>query len=182
MPRYVAFLRGINLGRRRVKMDDLRALFEALEFTNVETFIASGNVIFDTSGRGGAALERKVERHLEQSLGYEVDTFVRSPAELAAVATHQPFTPAELEAAKHSLHVLFLKAPLGKQAEQDVLALQTDSDLFRVDGREVYWLCRGSVARPTFSNAQFAKALGTPGTMRNLTTIRTLATKYTAPA
>src|SRR6185369_8391120 len=63
MPKYVAFLRAINVGGHVVKMDQLRALFEALGFANVETFIASGNVIFDSKSKNVAALERKIDRH-----------------------------------------------------------------------------------------------------------------------
>jgi uncharacterized protein (DUF1697 family) len=178
MPRYVSFLRGINLGGRRVTMDRLRELFEALKFSNVSTFIASGNVIFDTPTTDAAALEVRIERHLERALGYEVGTFLRSIPELAAVAAHRPFTDSELEVAAHSLHVTFLKAPPGRKAEQELLALQTDTDLFRVHEREVYWLCRGSVARPSFSPSKFDRALGTPGTARNVTTVCKLAAKY----
>ena len=66
-------------------MDRLRSLFEELGLKNVETVIASGNVLFDSSAKDGAGLERKIERHLEEELGYAVETFVRSPAEIAAM-------------------------------------------------------------------------------------------------
>jgi uncharacterized protein (DUF1697 family) len=80
MPKFVAFLRAINVGGHLVKMDELRGLFEALGFTNVETFIASGNVIFDSKATNVKSLERKIEKHLEASLGYAVTTFIRSVA------------------------------------------------------------------------------------------------------
>ncbi len=178
MPRYITFLRGINLGRRRVKMDDLRALFEELKFTNVATFIASGNVIFDAAARDATALEKRVERHLESRLGYDVATFVRTPAELAAVASFEPYEGRDLEGPDHSLQVVFLKTPLDQRAQDRVLALQTELDRFRIQGRELYWLCRGSVAKPSYSPAQFAKALGTPGTARNVSTVRKLVSLY----
>ena len=74
MPKYFAFLRAINVGGHTVKMDYLRALFEALGFANVETFIASGNVIFETKSKDTNALQREIEKHLHQALGYEVAT------------------------------------------------------------------------------------------------------------
>jgi len=77
MPKYVAFLRAINVGGHTVKMDHLRGLFEALSFSNVETFIASGNVIFDTKSKDQQTLERKIEKHLRETLGYAVTTFDR---------------------------------------------------------------------------------------------------------
>src|SRR5207249_2963529 len=90
MPKYVALLRAINVGGHTVKMDYLRTLFEAIGLSNVETFIASGNVIFDSGSKDTRALERKIEKHLQETLGYEVKTFVRGVAELAVVANYKP--------------------------------------------------------------------------------------------
>ena len=97
-PRLAAFLRAINVGGHVVKMDELRRLFEALGFSRVETFIASGNVIFDSSSKNSAALEKKIATTLHQSLGYEVATFIRTTDELIAIAQHQPFPKSEIEA------------------------------------------------------------------------------------
>jgi uncharacterized protein (DUF1697 family) len=90
MPRYVALLRAVNVGGRTIKMDRLRAIFEELPFKNVETFIASGNVLFDSTARDVAALERKIERHLEAKLGIEVGTYLRALDELPGVASNHP--------------------------------------------------------------------------------------------
>src|SRR5205814_3611258 len=76
MPRYVAFLRAINVGGHIVKMDDLRRQFEKLGFTDVQTFIASGNVIFTSPSKDGKALERRIEERLEKAIRYEVRTCV----------------------------------------------------------------------------------------------------------
>ena len=92
MPRYVAFLRAINVGGHTVTMAELRKQFGAMGFTDVETFIASGNVLFSAPSRDSLALARRIERQLHAALGYEVHTFVRTDAEIAAVATHAPFT------------------------------------------------------------------------------------------
>src|SRR5262249_4837424 len=97
-PRLIAFLRAINVGGNTVKMEQLRSLFEALGLSNVETFIASGNVIFEAPTTNPRSLERQIERHLQQSLGYEVATFIRSATELEAIAQYKPFIPAELDA------------------------------------------------------------------------------------
>src|ERR1035437_10619953 len=95
MPHYVAFLRGINFGKRRFKMERLRSLFEELDFCRVGTFIASGNVLFESKTSDGVKLAQTIERHLEKSLGYEVDTFVHTCNEIADVATAQPFPKAD---------------------------------------------------------------------------------------
>ena len=69
MPKYVAFLRAINVGGHTVKMDQLRRLFEALGFSDVQTFIASGNVIFDSKSKSTKALEKKIEKYLQDCTG-----------------------------------------------------------------------------------------------------------------
>ena len=101
MARYIAFLRAINVGGRTVKMDRLRELFEAMKFTDVSTFIASGNVVFNAPGKDPVVLETRIEKHLQQSLGYEVATFLRTPSELATMATFEPFPAEGPEALRH---------------------------------------------------------------------------------
>src|SRR5687768_9945680 len=91
MARYVAFLRAINVGGRYVKMEELKRHFVEMGLEEVSTFIASGNVIFESRARDVPALERKIEQALKEGLGYPVATFIRSTQELAAVAEHDPF-------------------------------------------------------------------------------------------
>ena len=180
MPRFVAFLRAINVGGHTVKMEDLRALFEALGFSKVETFIASGNVIFDSKARDMAALERRIEAHLQESLGYEVKTFVRSDAEIAAIARYQPFKEALMKSAV-ALNVAFLVEPLSAQAQQTLLSrFRTEIDDFHVHGREIYWLCRKKQSESEFSNAVLEKALKLRATFRGMNSIAKLAVKYPA--
>jgi uncharacterized protein (DUF1697 family) len=180
MPLHVAFLRAINVGGRVVKMDQLRALFEGLGLANVETFIASGNVIFESPVRKAKALETKIEAHLRDSLGYTVGVFIRSPAELAAIAGHRPFPAADLEADGNSLYISFLADVPGPEVAERLRALRTDLDDFHVHGREVYWLCRTKISESAVTGAKFERAVGAPTTMRNATTVRKLATKYPA--
>lgn len=177
MSRFIAFLRAVNVGGRTVKMDELRALFEALGFAEVETFIASGNVIFGGKARDMAALERKIEAHLQQSLGYEVKTFVRSDAEIAAIAQYQPFDAARMKSAA-ALNVAFLAEPLTAEARQALYKLRTDIDEFHVHGREIYWLCRRKQSESTFSNAVLEKTLKLRATLRGMNTLLKLAAKY----
>ena len=179
MLKYVAFLRGINnVGGRIVKMDQLRRLFEALGFARVETFIASGNVIFDSPSRSVKTLERKIEGRLREALGYEVATFIRSTKELAAIAAYQPFAGAELEAGGGTLYIAFLMDEPDEDATRRVLSLATPSDDFHISGRELYWLCRKKISESEVSWAALAKALGVGLTLRNSNTIRRLAAKY----
>src|SRR5690348_12613948 len=106
---FIAFLRGINLGKRRPEMSELRALFRKMKFTDVATFIASGNVIFASKVADSRRVEAIIEAHLKQALGYEVDTFVRTREEVAAVVAFRPFPKADLENSAHTLYAIFLK-------------------------------------------------------------------------
>jgi uncharacterized protein (DUF1697 family) len=178
MQRYIAFLRAINVGGHIVKMEDLRRLFEELGFSNVETFIASGNVIFETPDEDAPELERRIERHLRTALGYEVVTFLRSTAELADIAKYRPFPEAELTAEGTSLYIAFLQDAPGDKAQEGLMAFRTDEDDFHVHAREIYWLRRGNMSDSKFSGALLEKTIKMPATMRNSTTVRKLAAKY----
>ncbi len=179
MQRYIAFLRAINVGGRTVRMEELRAVFASLGFSNVATFIASGNVIFDSGRSDAAALEGQVETHLKQSLGYEVATFLRTPAELAAIARHTAFPSSELQDGA-SLYIAFLHEPPTAEGEQKLMGFRTDVDDFHVHGREVYWLCKIKMSESAFSGALLERTLGTPATLRNVSTINKLVAKYPA--
>ena len=175
MPRYIAFLRAINVGGHVVKMQVLKELFERLGFVNVETFIASGNVIFQSPAKSAASIEEKIERLLAKELGYAVLTFVRTDVEVARVAAFQPYD--EVSEAS-TLYIGFLKAAPDRAAEKRLLAAQTERDDFRLDGRELYWRCRGPSSESTFSGQKLEKTLAMATTLRNANTVRRLAAKY----
>ena len=172
--RYIAFLRAINVGGHVVKMDRLRALFESVGLENVETFIASGNVIFDSGARNAASLEVKIAKQLEAALGYEVATFLRTASELASVAAHEPFLGTD----DARLYVGFLATPLTKDGERAVMAFRTDVDDFHVHHREIYWSCTVPSIDSKFSLARLERALKAQATFRNVTTVRKMAEKY----
>ena len=180
MHRHIAFLRGINLGKRRIKMADLAARFEALKFAEVATFIASGNVIFSSKSAAAAKLEAQIEKHLHAALGYEVDTFVRTRAAVAAVAGFRPFPTSDRDDSANILHVGFLKSPLAAAPRRGLEACRSDVDAFRVEGREYYWLYRGIKSSDSKIWASPAlRALKLPtSTMRNVNTIRRLAAEF----
>jgi uncharacterized protein (DUF1697 family) len=171
---YIALLRAINVGGQRVKMAQLRSLFEALGFANVQTFIASGNLFFATSQTDAATLERQIESHLKHALGYEVATYIRTPAELLTIAEYQPFP----ERDGGGLYIAFLPRQPDSAASERLLALQTPIDDLLVHGREIYWHCRATFSESTLSGALLEKTLGMPMTLRNSTTVRKLAGRY----
>jgi len=174
--RQAAFLGGINLGNRRVKMDELRRLFEALGLERVETFIASGNVVFDGAGADASRLEAEIERHLEDGLGFRTTVFVRSMDLLAALvedavvarAREEGFTP----------HVIFLRKAPGADVEPALGELESEEDRFLMLGREVVWLRRGRLTDSPIKTKDLGSALGgVPTTMRNMNTIRRMVEK-----
>lgn len=178
MSRYLALLRAINVGGHVVKMEKLRALFEELGFSDVETVIASGNVLFSSTARNVATLEEKIERHLATALGYAVTTFIRTPDEVAKVAEFEPF-PGQYRDG-HTLSVAFLKKHPGKAVADRLHAMRTDYDELLVSGRELYWLARGRTSDSVVWKTPMEKILGGPATSRNVTTVRRLAGKLTA--
>ncbi len=179
MPRYVAFLRGINLGKRRLTMDRLKTIVESLGFENVATFIASGNVIFDARKQAASKLEERIAKGLEEALGYAVDTFVRPIEAVAAIAEAKVFPQDGDEA--YAINVSFLKEPLPDQIARDLEALEGPEDRFRVIGSEFYWLRRGRISDSEIWNTPAAKTLRLPtSSMRNLRSLRKLVAKFAA--
>lgn len=177
MPKTIAFLRAINVGGHNVKMEQLRALFEQLGFDAVETFIASGNVVFETDAAPDAALEADIEAHLRAALGYEVATFLRTDAEVAAVAAYEPL-PAVAMAEVAAFNVGFLASPLTADEIAILTAFNNDIDDFHSHGREVYWLCRTKQSDSKFNNNAFERALRRRATFRGRNTVLRLAAKY----
>ena len=173
--RLVAFLRAINVGGHTVKMETLRTIFESFGLERVETFIASGNVLFSTSDPDLPGLTTRIETGLESALGYHVSAFLRTPAELNGIANHQAFDPSAMRVAA-AYNIGFLASVPTGSARQKLLALQTDIDRLLLHGRELYWLCQVRQSQSTLSNAAFEKALGMPSTLRGNSTIQKIDT------
>ena len=173
--RYIAFLRGINVGGHKIiKMENLRRTFESWGMANVSTFIQSGNVIFDSKRTDAHALEAEIAANFAASLGYPVEIFLRTIGELSRIAARAPFqeTPTDI------LYVSFLHAKPAAAAVRMLLALQNDVDELAVKGREAYWLRHRDVGESRLASNFLEKALGMPATARNMTSIRKIVEKY----
>ena len=176
--RYVAFLRGINVGGHRVSMADLREVFIALKYANVETFIASGNVIFDAPAAIGAStLEQKIASALERVLGYTVPTFLRTPDEVVEAAGRSPFPARDMTQTGHTVHVAFLRTAPDAKVTAFFANSATAKDAFAVHGRELYWLIRGNTLESLVKWPAVEKAVKLDLTMRNMTSVRKLTAK-----
>lgn len=175
MKRYIAFLRAINVGGTTIiKMSDLKHMFESFGLEHVETYIQTGNVIFDSYESRAAELEKRIERQLADTTGKQIRLFLRTRSEVSAMAESCPYAPQEGEI----VHVVILEKKPDKKNIDALLSLRSKADDFAVSGREVFNLRRDRDAS-IFSNNFIEKTLGVAGTTRNLTTIKKLAEKYT---
>ncbi len=180
-PRLVAFLRGLNVGGHRVKMDKLKAIFEAAGHTGVSTYIASGNVIFDDVGaespRARPALEPELEAALRDALGYAVATFIRPLGAVATLAA--PDWLEDVTADGFNVHIIFLKNAPDAAVLDGLAGLQSDDDQFRAVGDQVYWLRRGGLSDSPIKAHHLDKALQRwPNTIRTIKTAARIAKKF----
>jgi uncharacterized protein (DUF1697 family) len=178
MKRYAAFLRGINLGRRRVTGEQLRAPFLGLGLAGVETFLASGNVVFEAEGGASEGeLEARIEGALESSLGLRATTFLRSAAEVAAMAARSPFSGEEPSGEGGKLQVILLPAEPGPEAAATALVHASEEDRLALHGRELYWLPQGLMSASALDLGALDKLVG-PTTIRTANTIGRLYSKF----
>jgi uncharacterized protein (DUF1697 family) len=174
---YVALLRGINVGGHRIKMDRLRGLFEELDVQDVSTFIASGNVLFSSDSRDADGLRASIELHLKRELGYEVQTFLRTPADLASITQTDVSEDREGEPPL-SHYVIFLHEPASGALRTTLSGLESEMDTFRFSGREIHWRIRGKMSQsPLFGGDLERATRSLPTTTRNMSTLRRLVAK-----
>lgn len=177
MQHYAAFLRGMNLGRRRVRNEELVEAFEGLGFQAVSAFLASGNVMFATlSEQPKDALVAALEAGLRARFDYEVPVFLRTAGEVAAIAAAQPFSDADHARSKGKLQVALLLGAPGPEAVAAALALDSVEDRLAVEGATLYWLPKGRMSDSALDLRALAKALGSM-TIRTHNTMARLAAK-----
>jgi uncharacterized protein (DUF1697 family) len=177
MPRYAAFLRAINIGGRRVKGAELCAPFEELGHTEVVSFRASGNVIFDAEERSVAGLTKKIESQLERSLGYEVAAMLRTRSQVRAIAAKEPFDPGLVEASDGKLQINLLARKPTAATQKKVLAMATEQDRLAIAGTELYWLPSGGLMDSELDQKALDALIGV-STRRTMGTIQQIGAKY----
>jgi len=178
MERYVAFLRGMNLGKRRIKSPELVAHFEAMGLEDVATFRASGNVVFlDPADEAESKLQKRLEAELGRRLGYDVAVFLRSAKEVAEIAAREPFDARAITASKGKPQVVLLGRKPTAKARKAVAALCPEGDLMVIEGRELHWLPAVGLSETEVDTKALDEALG-KGTTRTAGTIEQIAAKY----
>ncbi|WP_152365418.1 DUF1697 domain-containing protein [Microlunatus speluncae] len=166
MTRYVALLRGVNLGRRKVAMAELREVAEAAGFTEVRTHLNSGNLIIESTGDADS-VRTTLEPVIAERFGFEVPVVVRSAKQLRAALAANPFDAAN----PSQLIITFCAAKPSAAAVSKLRALASDQEELAVHGQEIFIDYRGGLARSKLG------ASGDPGTIatgRNLRTVQKL--------
>jgi uncharacterized protein (DUF1697 family) len=175
MTRYVAFLRGINVGGRKlIKMDALAEMFRSAGLKNVRTHIASGNVIFDSASANKAALIRKIEKVLVRELGYEVPVILRTLAELENLARRNPFK--KQPSSKDIGHfVVFLAGEPEKEIQIPLISQTENLEVFELADSTAFILARRKkTGWFGYPNNFVEKQFGVIGTTRNWSSVNKL--------
>ncbi len=168
MPRFAAFLRGINVGGHRVTKERLVDIVEGCGFVDVTTWRASGNLLLSGETEDAGLVEDRLERALTSGLGYPVPVLVRDLPALEAVAAANPFAGASGRG-KHQ--VIFLRDAPGSEQWAPARALAGPDDLVILSGREIHWSPSAGVLDSEFDLTKLDRLLG-PSTARTMNTIR----------
>jgi uncharacterized protein (DUF1697 family) len=172
--RFVAFLRAVNLGERRVAMATARRVLEELGLDQVGSYANSGTLLFSADGTASGH-EAPVRSALEDVFGFEITTFVRTARQVKALATDKPFG---VIAAGHTHFALLPLTRLTATEKKAVEALTNDHDEVVVRGRDVHWLIRSKSTETTLGSRQWSQALpDNPTTARNTTMLTRLAAR-----
>jgi len=174
MPVLISLLRGINVGgNKMVKMDALRAVYESLGLRDVQTWLNSGNVVFQAGAADLARLSKRIEAAIERTFDFHCDVILRTTSDLRDVIARNPFA-ARRDINPSRLLVTFLPSDPGEQARNQVRGMKTDPEELWIDGREFYIYFPDGMARPSLSIEVIEKALKISGTGRNWNTTRKL--------
>jgi uncharacterized protein (DUF1697 family) len=172
----IAFLRAVNVGRRRVPMSVLSSLCRDLGYADPRTHINSGNVVFSTTG-SRASVEKAMEKALEAEFGFECTTFVRTARELANIVEDKPFPVAPGD----THFVTFLKEAPAAGAAKLLEGLSNDFDTLVVHGADVHWRMRGKSTDSRLVKRDWERILGPlSSTSRNMTMLTKLNAKIEA--
>lgn len=174
MERYATILRGINVsGQKKIRMADLSRLYETLGFTNVRTYIQSGNVIFDSVPVKPDNLIREIEQAIQKKFGFDVPVLVRTREEIRAAISANPFLKEkDIDATK--LHLTFLEHVPEKSAVREFDPGSLGQDRYSIEETNVYLYCPGGYGKTRLSNTFLEKQLGVRATTRNWKTVNAL--------
>jgi uncharacterized protein (DUF1697 family) len=168
---HISLLRGINVGgQNKIRMAELRALYESLGFEGVETYLQSGNVVFEADEADEEAVSQEIEAAIGRAWGYTVAVLMRRPADIVRIVAGNPFlTERGEDPAK--LYVTFLHAGAGEIDASGLNGTEGGDDEYVVGEREVFVFCPGGRGRTKLTNIFFERKLSVPATTRNWKTV-----------
>ncbi len=169
MARPIALLRAVNVGARKVPMAELRPLCEGLGWSNVETYIQSGNIVFE-AGEKPEALEAQLEEALEKRFGFEVPTIIRTLAQWEAIAEANPF-PEASEKEPNLVLVGVAKRPPRAEAARELEDRGANGERVVLAGGELWFHYAGGVGPSKLSPSLIDRLAGSPVTARNWRTV-----------
>ncbi len=172
MTKKIALLRGINVGgKRKVLMKDLKALFEKLGYTDVVTYIQSGNVIFDSnSSLGTIQIASKIEKAIFKTYNFEVPVVVITANDIKQAVESNPFLNNEA-VSNNQLHLTFLQGIPNSEYLVKIASYPTGSDQFIIKNRVIYLCCQDKYHKSKLSNNFFETKLKVSATTRNWKTV-----------
>ncbi|MGE0179608.1 MAG: DUF1697 domain-containing protein [Sphingomonas sp.] len=172
MARMVALLRAVNVGGRKLPMAELRALCPQLGWTNVATYIQSGNVVFDADCAPAEA-EAALEARISRDYGYEAPTVVRTAAEWLGYAPACPFPDAARETPNYLL-MLLAKQPIAAGAPETIQSRAAAGEVVKQAGEALWIHFPNGSGTSKLTPSLIDKAIGSPATSRNYRTVVTL--------
>lgn len=172
---FIAMLRGINVsGRKKILMADLKVLFVDIGLDKVETYIQSGNVVFDSSSDDADKLQTAIEAAIEQRFGFSVHVAIRSRSDLKRIIERYPFDGIETAGNEKRIMVSFLSNQPANEKEAKLMQYVKEPELLLMSGREAYLYCPGGYGKSKLSNTFLEKVLDLQATTRNWRTIEKL--------
>ena len=167
---YISMLRAVNVGGSSViKMDALRAAYDAMGFSDVRTLLQSGNVLFRSGLQDRERLVRRIKQELERRIGLKVEVLLRTLDELASIIERGPQLSPRADMSK--LLVMFLSSVPAAAAQAALLKWHTGSEMIEMRGPEIYLYYPNGIGRSKLSNAVIENKLDTAGTARNWNTL-----------
>ncbi len=174
MSTFVSMLRGINVGnQKRLSMETLREIYEGIGFTDIRTYVQSGNVVFESPAQESSLLTRRIETHIEQMCGFHVEVFIRQAQEFERILTGNPFLNDRHEDPS-KLHVTFLYQPPSETWWSQLTIPGNTVDEFAPGEIAVFLFCPYGYGKTKLSNSFFERKLGMPVTTRNWNTVNAL--------
>ncbi len=174
MPAFISLLRGINVsGQRKIRMADLKDAYEALNLTNVNTYVQSGNVVFNCKIRSASKMAELLKQQVESCFGYDVTVMVRTPSDFERIIKSNPFA-AQAKTDPSKVYVTFLAASPSGSMVKSVENADTRGDEFLLGREEIFLHCPNGYGRTKLNNAFFERKLKMPATTRNWKTVEAL--------